>query len=81
MPFSIIDSSWFKKLCSILDQRYVLLSCQYFLNKFINHYSLVADEFERLLTKVSLTADVWTFITNQAYLKVTIHYINDKWNM
>src|SRR6266498_1425745 len=24
MPFSIVNSSWFKKLCSVLDQRYVL---------------------------------------------------------
>ncbi len=29
MPFSIVNSSWFKKLCSVLDQRYVLPSRQY----------------------------------------------------
>src|SRR6266540_4139312 len=29
MPFSIVDSFWFKKLCSVLDQRYVLPLCQY----------------------------------------------------
>ena len=85
MPFSIVDSSWFKKLCSILDQRYVLPSRQYLqqqiLNRFANHHSLVADELGRLSTKVSLTADVWTSITNQAYLGVTVHYIDDEWNM
>src|SRR6266542_6088700 len=85
MPFSIVDSSWFKKLCSVLDQRYVLPSRQYLqqqiLNRFANHHSLVADELERLSTKVSLTANVWTSITNQAYLGVTVHYIDDEWNM
>ena len=29
MLFSIVDSFWFKKLCSVLDQRYVLPLCQY----------------------------------------------------
>src|SRR6266498_1533435 len=85
MPFSIVDSSWFKKLCSVLDQQYVLPSRQYLqqqiLNRFANHRSLVADEFERLSTKISLIADVWTSITNQAYLKVTVHYIDDEWNI
>ena len=85
MPFSIVDSSWFKKLCNILDQRYVLPSHQYLqqqvLNKFANHRSLVANKLETLLTKVSLTADIWTSITNQAYLGVTVHYIDDEWNM
>ena len=42
---------------------------------------MVADELKNLLTKVSLTTDVWTSITNQAYLGVTIHYIDDEWNM
>src|SRR6266542_6575029 len=85
MPFSIVDSSWFKKLCSVLDQRYVLPLHQYLqqqiLNRFANHHSLVADKLERLSTKVSLTADVWTSITNQAYLGVTVHYIDDEWNI
>ena len=85
MPFSIVDSSWFKKLCSVLDQRYVLPSRQYLqqqiLNRFANHRSLVADELGRLSTKVSLTADIWTSITNQVYLRVTIHYIDNEWNI
>ena len=85
MPFSIVESSWFKKLCNVLDQRYVLPSRQYLqkqiINRFTDHRSLVADELKNLLTKVSLTTDVWTSITNQAYLGVTIHYIDDKWNM
>ncbi len=85
MPFSIVDSSWFKKLCSILDQRYILPLCQYLqqqiLNRFANHHSLVVDELGRLSTKVFLTADIWTSITNQAYLGITVHYIDDKWNI
>ncbi len=68
-----------------MDQRYVLSSRQYLqqqiLNRFANHRSLVADELGRFSTKVSLTADVWTSITNQAYLGVTVHYIDDEWNM
>ena len=82
MPFSIVESSWFKKLCNILDQRYVLPLRQYLqkqiINRFTDHRSLVADELKILSTKVSLITDVWTLITNQTYLKVTIHYINDE---
>src|SRR6266511_4700623 len=85
MPFSIVDSSWFKKLCSVLDQRYVLPSRQYLqqqiLNRFTNHHSLVANKLGRLSTKVSLTANIWTSITNQAYLKVTVYYIDNEWNI
>ena len=51
------------------------------INRFTDHRSLVTNELKNLSTKVSLTTDVWTSITNQGYLGVTIHYINDKWNM
>ena len=42
---------------------------------------MVANELETLLIKVSFIADIWTSITNQAYLGVTVHYIDDEWNM
>ncbi len=80
-----MNNFWFKKLYSVLDQRYVLLLHQYLqqqiFNRFANYHSLVADELERLLTKVSLTADIWISITNQAYLEVIVYYIDDKQNM
>ncbi|CAG8710257.1 5255_t:CDS:2, partial [Racocetra fulgida] len=44
-------------------------------------YDLVAKELRSLTSKVVLIADIWTSISNQAYLCVTVHYIDDKWQM
>ncbi len=73
-------------MCNILlDQHFVSPSCQYLqkqvLSKFADHHTLIANELGKLSTKVSLTANIWTSVTNQTYLGVTIHYIDDQWKM
>ena len=32
-------------------------------------------------TKITLTTDIWTSLTNEAYLSVTASYINPEWKM
>ncbi|CAI2198624.1 12220_t:CDS:1, partial [Funneliformis geosporum] len=55
MLFSIVGSSWFKKLYNVLDQRYVLPSHQYLqkqiINRFADYCFLVVDELKNILTK------------------------------
>jgi len=85
MPFSVVGNIWFKELCNVFDSRYTLPTCQSLQNQihqiFEDRRNLIAKELSELTVKVSLTADIWTSITNQAYLGVTIHYINNNWKL
>src|SRR6185369_12082256 len=85
MPFSVVGNFWFRKLCNIFDSRYILPTRQSLQNqihqRFENHRNLIAKELSELTVKVSLTADIWTSISNQAYLGITIHYINNNWKL
>ena len=85
LPFAIVNNKWLDEFCKTLDLRYRLPSRQYvqkqIINNFENRRMLVANELEKLKSKVSLTADIWTSISNQAYLGVTIHFIDEHWKM
>ncbi|CAH1766760.1 9075_t:CDS:2, partial [Entrophospora sp. SA101] len=76
-----VGNFWFKKLCNIFDSRYILPTCQSLQNqiyqRFENHRNLIAKELSELTVKVSLTADIWTSISNQAYLEKLFQLINE----
>ena len=82
-PLSIVEDQGFKQLLNYIEPNYRVPSrphitsiCQ----------KLYLSEKEKLLEKlqsryVSLTSDLWTSHAIQAYLTVTVHFINEEWNM
>ena len=50
-------------------------------------YTIAKEKVKRILaknsikTKYSLTTDIWTSFVNDAYISLTVHYIDDCWKM
>lgn len=82
-PFQIVENTGFQTLIEELDPHYKII-CRQKLTKFIipEIYYLCKLATEGILNDVpflSLTADGWTSVANEAYIGVTCHFINADW--
>ncbi len=85
-PFTIVENPEFKLLINKLDARYILPCRQTLKENFMENYSIkrnnLINEISQISSKVSLTMDIWTSeISKNCYLGVTIHYINNNWEL
>ncbi|CAG8579081.1 2591_t:CDS:2, partial [Scutellospora calospora] len=85
LPFTVVDNKYFRKMVSVLDPRYRVLCRQILSNEimsqFENTHEKIINLLENVSSIVSVTCDIWTAISNQAYLGITIHYIDDNWEL
>ncbi|KAK3146444.1 hypothetical protein QOZ80_3BG0266230 [Eleusine coracana subsp. coracana] len=85
LPFSLVEYKKFRSFISSLNPWF-----QHMSRTTIKKYCLLAyeeerveihDVIERLDSRVSLTADLWTSNQNLGYLCVTLHIIDDGWRL
>ena len=82
MPFNIVEWSGFKKLLSKLDEQYEIPSRKYF-----TKMAVYTDMRERIAKSVksaeyfSITTDMWSLGTMEPYLAVTVHYVDEDWEL
>ncbi|CAG8457507.1 600_t:CDS:2 [Acaulospora morrowiae] len=50
-------------------------------NLYEKQCDILKTYFNNLSSKVALTTDIWTACTNQAYMSITLHWIDDNWQM
>ncbi len=84
-PFNVVENNEFQNLVFILDPRYKLPTrqavSQYIETIFKEQKKNIYDMLSLLQQKMSITTDAWTACTNQAYLSVTLHWIDKEWCM
>jgi hypothetical protein len=85
-PFDVVEDKCFIDLVAELDSRYKL-PCRQTISSWIESIFKkqkidIKKKFSDFSHKVSLTTDAWTSTTtNQGYLGVTAHWIDDSWRM
>ncbi|CAG8738956.1 4122_t:CDS:2, partial [Acaulospora morrowiae] len=85
--FSIIKNKKFQALVAALSKynKYNLPSRQMISTTIENLYekqrNILKTYFNNLSSKVVLTTDIWTAYTNQAYMSITLYWIDDNWQM
>lgn len=84
-PFSIVQDKAFKALVQLLEPNYVLpcrtTICRTLLPR---KYESMVEKVKELIEGIeamSLTTDMWTARTTQAYIAVTGHYVTKQWTM
>ena len=84
-PFNLVDNKHFREFILELDHRYQLPTRQAISTQIIQLFTekqiAVKEMLQKMKQKVSLTVDMWSLCTNQAYLAVTIHWINEDWRL
>lgn len=89
LPFSICDSEWFKAFVSFLDPRITLKSRTTIANKKVrilynNVMEAVKNQLDLDLPNVkgvALTTDTWQSRSNDSFQSLTLHYINEQFEL
>ena len=72
-------------MINVFDSRYRVSDKKTIKNLSIDYFrrsrANIQDDLNIIPGKLSLTADMWTSLNNDAFLGLTIHYINSEWNL
>lgn len=84
-PFSVVDDPGFRELVATLSPTYELpsrttLTRNYLASKFVDMEAAVKRTLD-CVDYVSLTTDIWTSRTTQAYIAITAHYVTKNWTL
>jgi hypothetical protein len=83
-PFSVVENEKFIEMMHIFDPRYKIPDRhqikEMIIDEFNQRRSNIGYDLQKISSKVSFTADMWTStISSEAYLGLTIHYIDQNW--
>lgn len=82
LPFSLVENEQFKKFVSLLNPSYVVPSRKTMSNSILDQvYIRLKDCVKNELktaTAISVTTDGWTSVSNDSYIALTVHFINEK---
>ncbi|KAK6196376.1 hypothetical protein SNE40_001613 [Patella caerulea] len=84
-PYSVVEDKGFKHMLSILEPRYTIPGRHYFADTAVPQlYKSVKDDIQlqlRETSRVAITSDGWTSNSTQSYVTITVHFINDLWEL
>lgn len=84
-PYSTVENDGFRHMMRILEPRYDIPSRRYFTDKAIPAmYEETRAKVENALVsaeRVGLTCDGWTSRATESYLTVTVHFVNNDWEL
>jgi hypothetical protein len=85
LPFSLVESSHFNDFIQNLNPKFQCpgrssLKTE-IMNQFDNKREYVVNFIKNIPGRCSFTTDIWSSIKNEAFIGVTIHYINNEWEL
>ena len=84
-PIRIVECEGFRTLLSYLEPGYTLPSRKNFVSNINHKFETCKDKLKTHLEAeapcVSITTDIWTSMATEAYMTVTVHYIDASWKM
>lgn len=84
MPISTVEGIGFNNLLKILAPNYKIPSRQTISNRIKLIYDNVRtaiNEELKTINNIAFTTDIWTSRKNYSFITVTVHFINDKWEL
>ncbi|XP_044014118.1 E3 SUMO-protein ligase ZBED1-like [Aphidius gifuensis] len=84
LPMSMVENEGFRYLCSKFKPLYNIPSRKTISTALEDRYKILKERFVTQIqqaTTYSLTLDNWSDRTKQTYIAVTIHYLNNQWEL
>ena len=82
-PFTVVECKEWREMIQTFDQRYSFhnrkTTKQQILNLFEEKRMDIKKTIAQISGKVSLTSDMWTASNNDAFLSLTIHFVDNNW--
>lgn len=84
-PFTVVDNFYFREFVNHFCPRYIVPERHQVKDSIINTFNTRREKIINYLNQIegkfSLTADMWTSINQEAYLGITIHYVDSNWHL
>ena len=84
-PAAVVDGEGFKRLLFYLEPGYVIPSSVHIMDVVRRKYIMAKEKLKRILTEsstqYSLTTDIWTSFANDAYISLTVYFIDECWEL
>ena len=82
-PVAVVDGVGFIKLLNVLEPGYVVPSQPHIMSILRQQYLSLLKKVRHSLEMrhVAITTDIWTSSATEAYITVTMHFIDDDWNL
>ena len=85
VPISVVEREGFRNMLNKFDPRYKVPGRTYFSNQIIpQKYGQIKELVRQELIKcdsIALTTDFWTSISNDSYITITAHFIDNEWEL
>jgi hypothetical protein len=85
-PLSIVDHVGFRRFCAALQPLFKVVSRNTIRKDILDMYQVqklsMVKQFEQQQSRITITTDMWT--TNhqkKGYMAVTVHYVDENWNL
>ena len=82
-PLSIVDHAGFRDFANSLQPLFKMVSCNTIKNGIMKIYEFekgkMSSYLEKLETRMTITADMWTSNQKKGYMAITMHYIDESW--
>lgn len=84
-PFTVVDNPYFRAFINHFCPRYTVPERhqvkESIIDAFNSKRTKIINELSQIEGRCSLTADMWTSINQEAFLGITIHYIDLNWHL
>ena len=81
-PIGFVEGSGFKELMAFCEPGYNMPGRTFFTAKLETMQAKLKESLKATLAStkfVAITSDIWTSSTNESYISVTVHYIDNSW--
>ena len=82
-PMRIVEGKGFRKLMEYCEPGYTILSRKHLstmmLERFVKGKALLAERLQVDALSLSLTTDIWTSSSTEAFLSLTCHFLTSQW--
>jgi len=80
-----VEGKGFKRLLSYLEPGYTIPSAVHVINIVRLKFDATKEKLERILSvnesKYTITTNIWTSFSNNAYIYLTLHFIDNSWEL
>ncbi|XP_063749861.1 E3 SUMO-protein ligase ZBED1-like [Eleginops maclovinus] len=84
-PMAIVEGVGFREMINTFHPGYLLPSRRHFTDLMEEKYKATLDkvkaEIKNANSKITLTTDCWTSVATEAYLGITCHFLNEKFEL
>jgi len=84
-PAAIVEGEGFKRLLSYLEPGYIIPSAVHVMDIVRRKFAVAKGKLEGILSvnesKYAITTDIWTSFSNDAYISLTLHFIDNSWEL